>query len=101
MNIYMYKKISYARLYVCMDILYTRNQKLCILKRKRKQTNKKFKSFDHMMYTIGDLNDFSFHVILRLMLLLKTFQFLNLRETFHYIFFVLKKETFVLLKIIK
>lgn len=81
-----------------MDILYTRNQKLCTLTKKRRQTNKKFKSFDHMMYTIGDLNDFSFHVILRLMLLLKTFQFLNLRETFHYIFFVLKKGNLCFIK---
>lgn len=83
-----------------MDILYTRNPKFCLskYKKKRNQTNKKFKSFDHMLFTMGDLNDFSFHVILRLMLLLKTFQFIDLRETFHYIFFVLKKGNICLMK---
>lgn len=74
-----------------MNILFTKNKEECIKKIIRKQTNKKFTSFDHILFTIGDYNDFSFHVILRLMLLLETYLFEDLRDTFNYIFEILKK----------
>ena len=82
-----------------MSRLHLPSEKEClhVSKEKRKQTNPKFITFDHSIYTIGDHNDFSKHVCLFFYTHYENLNIdiSNLRETFEYIFRYVKKGHFV------
>ena len=84
-----------------MSKLYTSSEDQClrVSSEKRKQTNPKFKSFDHSIYTIGDHDDFSKNVSLFFYTHYgnPNIDLANARETFEYIFKYIKKGHFVFL----
>lgn len=84
-----------------MSKLHVSSEKECldVSKEKRKQTNPKFTTFDHSIYTIGDHNDFSLNVCLFFYTHYQNINIdiSNLRDTFEYIFRYIKKGHFVFL----
>ena len=82
-----------------MRRLHVSSEKECldVSNERRKQTNPKFITFDHSIYTIGDHNDFSKHVCLFLYKYYgnMNIDISNLRDTFEYIFRYIKKGHFV------